>query len=241
MDPATARDRDHMTIRTNSDDVATVDNGQDSARERLLDIAEQKFAEKGYFGTGLREIATAAGTTLGLINHHFGNKEALFRHVIERRASEHVATAFAALDAVVANAGDRPPAIEDVIRAYIQPSIHRSVHDGPGWKNYMQLLGRAMHSRQYEKFMEPLNTIYDPFTKRFIDIVLNVFPDSARDQVYWAFYILQSSYIHIVVESGLIDRQSNGLCHSSDLERATEEMVMIFSAGFRARLSAPSA
>ena len=90
-----------MTIRTNSDDVATVDNGQDSARERLLDIAEQKFAEKGYFGTGLREIATAAGTTLGLINHHFGNKEALFRHVIERRASEHVATAFAALDAVV--------------------------------------------------------------------------------------------------------------------------------------------
>lgn len=225
-----------MKKQSRNSTAATIEDGQDSARERLLDIAEQKFAENGYFGTGLREIASAAGTTLGLINHHFGNKEALFRHVIERRSGEHVAAAFAALDAVEAAAGDRPPAIEDVIRAYIEPCFMRSLHGGVGWKNYAQLLGRAMNSRQYEKFMEPLNRIYDPFTKRFVDAVLKIFPDASLDVVYWSFYILQSSYVHIVVESGLIDRQSNGLCQSSDLERAMQEMTALFAAGFKARL-----
>lgn len=45
-------------------------------RERLVDAAIACFARDG-FGASVRQIASAAGVTAGLITHHFGSKDAL--------------------------------------------------------------------------------------------------------------------------------------------------------------------
>lgn len=41
------------------------------------------FADKGFEGASLREIAADAGTTHGLIRHHFGTKDALWRAMVD--------------------------------------------------------------------------------------------------------------------------------------------------------------
>jgi len=43
----------------------------------------QHFAAKGFEAASLREIAADAGTTHGLIRHHFGAKEDLWRAVVD--------------------------------------------------------------------------------------------------------------------------------------------------------------
>lgn len=43
----------------------------------------QHFAEKGFKGASLREIAVEADTTHGLIRHHFGTKEDLWRAMVD--------------------------------------------------------------------------------------------------------------------------------------------------------------
>jgi len=53
-------------------------------REQLLGVALDIFAEKGFRGSTIRDIARAAGITEGLIYHYFPSKSALLRAVIER-------------------------------------------------------------------------------------------------------------------------------------------------------------
>lgn len=47
-----------------------------TTRARIRDAAITVFGEQG-FSTGVRAIATAAGVSPGLVNHHFGSKEGL--------------------------------------------------------------------------------------------------------------------------------------------------------------------
>ena len=56
----------------------------EATRERILDAAEQQFAEHGYEGTTLREIATAVGIREPSLYTHYANKEAIYAAVIDR-------------------------------------------------------------------------------------------------------------------------------------------------------------
>src|ERR1700693_1143954 len=66
-------------------------------RAKLLDAAERLFADHGYDGTSLRDIAGRPQQHLALSTYHFGTKERLFEEVIQRRASEMEAIRLAAL------------------------------------------------------------------------------------------------------------------------------------------------
>lgn len=56
----------------------------DRSREALLGAAETLFAERGFEGVSLAEIATAAGLSRGAPNYFFGSKEALYEATLER-------------------------------------------------------------------------------------------------------------------------------------------------------------
>lgn len=53
-----------------------------ATRAAILTAARAKFAERGYDGAGLREIAGEAGVTAMMINRYFGAKEELFAEVV---------------------------------------------------------------------------------------------------------------------------------------------------------------
>jgi AcrR family transcriptional regulator len=52
-------------------------------REDILKASLHLFAEKGFHGTSMRDIARAADITEGLIYHYFASKRDLFRAIIE--------------------------------------------------------------------------------------------------------------------------------------------------------------
>ena len=52
--------------------------------ERILDAAEPLFAERGYEGASLREIARQAGIQQPGLYNHFRSKEALYAAVLDR-------------------------------------------------------------------------------------------------------------------------------------------------------------
>jgi len=53
-----------------------------ATREAILQSARQAFAQAGYAGAGVREIARGAGVTAMLVNRYFGSKERLFAEAI---------------------------------------------------------------------------------------------------------------------------------------------------------------
>ena len=59
------------------------DKGRRTA-ERILDAAEEAFAEKGFEGTTLRDVAGRVGIRIPSLYNHFESKEALYAAVLER-------------------------------------------------------------------------------------------------------------------------------------------------------------
>jgi AcrR family transcriptional regulator len=57
------------------------------ARAKITAAAEQLFAARGYDGTVTRDIARAAGVNAAMIHYYFGNKEGLYRAILEGAAS----------------------------------------------------------------------------------------------------------------------------------------------------------
>ena len=52
--------------------------------DRIMNVAEKLFAEKGFEGTSIREITTRAQCNLAAVNYHFGGKENLYIKVFGR-------------------------------------------------------------------------------------------------------------------------------------------------------------
>ena len=55
-------------------------------RDRILDVAQELFAEHGYSAASTRAIAQAAGVNLAQLHYHFGAKRDLFKAAYLRGA-----------------------------------------------------------------------------------------------------------------------------------------------------------
>lgn len=56
----------------------------DSTKEKILTESHKLFAEKGYNGVSVREIANQCGVNIAAINYHFKNKENLYVEVFKQ-------------------------------------------------------------------------------------------------------------------------------------------------------------
>jgi AcrR family transcriptional regulator len=52
---------------------------------QIMDAAEQLFAEHGFAGTSVRDIAESAGVNLAMISYYFGSKERLMEAMFNYR------------------------------------------------------------------------------------------------------------------------------------------------------------
>jgi AcrR family transcriptional regulator len=71
---------------------------EQSSRDKILDAAERLFAQRGYAGVGLSEIAEVAGLGKSSLFHHFETKARLYAAVaarILRRIEEHLVRSLA--------------------------------------------------------------------------------------------------------------------------------------------------
>jgi AcrR family transcriptional regulator len=57
--------------------------GNQDTREAILVAAKQAFADRGYDGASIRQIATGAGVDPALVHHYFGTKDQLFVATME--------------------------------------------------------------------------------------------------------------------------------------------------------------
>ncbi len=74
------------------EDVSSAGTREDTAG-RIVSTATRLFAEKGYDGTSVKEICAAAGVNIAAIHYHFESKKDLYRHIIERFATERLESA----------------------------------------------------------------------------------------------------------------------------------------------------
>jgi len=206
--------------------------GAADTRRRILDAAELLFAERGFHAVSVRDITTAAGVDVALINYHFGSKQLLFEAVFMRRAELLNAERLRRLEAVVARAGSGAAPIEDIIDAFTHPLLDRSERGDPGWKAYFALIAQVNNSKEFGGLM--MTRYFDPVVHAFIGALRRAMPDCNERDLYWSYHFLSGALTLTFAETGRIDNLSRGLCRSNDLDSVHERMVPFIAAGFRA-------
>jgi TetR/AcrR family transcriptional regulator len=82
------------------------------ARNAILEAGLAVFAADGFHGATMRDIAQKAGVSQGLLHHHFGGKDGLWRIVGERITADFMS--------YMTNAVDPALPAEDAIRAMLR-------------------------------------------------------------------------------------------------------------------------
>jgi TetR/AcrR family transcriptional regulator, regulator of cefoperazone and chloramphenicol sensitivity len=118
--------------------MATQDLDRSQTRASLLAAGADLFAERGYAGARVREIAARAGANVAAVSYHFGGKQGLYLAVLEHEAARMIAQH-------PLPAADAPQAADVRLRAVIAGLLGRALADDE--RGYAQrLLVREMLS-----------------------------------------------------------------------------------------------
>src|SRR5215510_2795469 len=79
--------------------VARANDDEDGTRERILRTAERLFAERGFNGVSMRELAAAAQVNIASIGYHFDSKEGLLSAVYRRHCEPMIEERLRGLEA----------------------------------------------------------------------------------------------------------------------------------------------
>lgn len=144
-----------------------------ATRALLKRVARRMFATRGISAVGLREVAVEAGQrNTAAVHYHFGTKDDLLRELlidgakaIDRRRQEIVDQAEAR----------GAPSIDDVVRAFVQPSL--DLCSDPGHpETYHRFISNIMGERR-ELFESTIVASHATGYQRATDHVRRLLPD----------------------------------------------------------------
>ena len=90
----------------------------EQSKFRILEAAEQAFAEDGYSGTSMRAIAQHAEVTTGLLHYHFATKKNLYAAIVSWRAEAINKQRLYLLEVL-----PDTPSIPEILHALFQPAL----------------------------------------------------------------------------------------------------------------------
>ena len=202
-----------------------------SKRNRILNAAEELFAQRGFDGVTLRQIASGANVDVALASYHFGKKLDLFNAVFDRRAELLNGSRLSALRLAQENASKRGPTVEQIIEAFLRPLEIAQESGDEGWKSYLALIAYVNNSPHWGSSM--MSKIFDELVTEFILALKKALPHAKDEDIYWCYNNLSGALTLTLAQTGRIDNLSKGICLSSDFKAAYDVMIPFAAAGFR--------
>jgi AcrR family transcriptional regulator len=201
-----------------------------SVRDRILDVAQELFAEHGYSAASTRAIAQAAGVNLAQLHYHFGAKKDLFKAAY-RRGAEQVTEARARALAEAQAGGHAPIPLEELVRSFVTPfMLNGKTKEG---RATMRMHAR-LHTEPDDISKEVLSTVYDETTLAYVTEFQKVLPKLSHETLCWRLYFMMGAYRYTLLRTGRLEAMSGGACDSGDFDRAVAEIVPFLVAGLRA-------
>lgn len=203
----------------------------------ILDTAEALFAEAGYNGVTLKDVAEEAGIDTSLMRYYFGDKQQLFQTVFRRRAHEINELRLKAMTAYRESAG-KDLKLEGVIDAFVRPLFLKMVED-QGWRNYAAIVAYVNSSRGVLNNLMAENFHY--VTREFIADLRRIYPNVQEAELYWSYHFVTGAYTFSLGQTGRVDVLSQGLISSSDGMALLERFPLALAGAIRAICGRPEA
>ena len=190
---------------------------KESARDRVIAVAEQLFSDRGYKAVTLRDIADELGIRQASLYHHFPNgKEELFIEVTERAMLRHA-------EGMRATIADAPEDLESQLQAIArwmlsQPPVDMARMVRSDMVEIDEVQRHRLMQTALRSLLLPIEAVFDRGIER----------EGLRDVGHSR--LLASSFLSIIEAIQVSVRFS-----SRQPEDMADEMISVVMNGLRAR------
>lgn len=201
-------------------------------KQKLLDIAEALFAEKGISATSVRNIVNAADANLAAIHYHFGSKEGLVRDVFARRIEPVNTERLRVLKEIMTEKSNGAPALEKIIEAFIGPPLRIEFEDKERHQLIMKLMAKV-HAENHE-IREMVFSQFSTMMEQFVTALETALPHLSRIEITWRFMYMVGAMFMTMSHKPDIEKMHLKENESQDIEEVIRDMIPFLAAGFRA-------
>jgi len=208
-------------------------------KERILDVAEDIFAQKGFSATSMRNITAQADVNLAAINYHFGSKAQLYQEVFRRRVGPINKKRIQLLDKLETAADGHPLELESILRTFITPALQAGIDPKKGGNPFIRLLGRT-HAEPGPEAHDFLPELYEEVKARYRNALARTLPHLSEEELSWrvhfvigtiAFTLAGTDALHLI--------ESCRYCDPADIEGVTQRLIPFLVGGLNAQSTTP--
>ena len=200
------------------------------SRLRLLDAAEELFAEAGFNGVSVRQIVDRAAVNLGAIPYHFGTKENLFKEVLLRRAKPLREERQRLMDELVRKSPE--PSLEELLWVMLEPAFRTSRENDA----FRRLLGRA----SMDPTPEVRRLMVEIYNRDFMVVprmLREYFRVMDETEFHWKLNCLYGVMLFVQADTGKIQTIAGEGFDTSQPAVALKYVVPFLAAGLRAQVN----
>ncbi|MBL9154344.1 MAG: efflux transporter outer membrane subunit [Verrucomicrobiales bacterium] len=204
-------------------------------RERILDAAEDLFAEHGFQGVSLRQITGMAGVNLAAVNYHFGSREALVMEVYSRVLGPINEQRLRLLDALEASAerAGTPVTVEGVLDAAFRPVMIDLPGSSETAPRFLRLAGACLSEKQ-DHSPEMMRRVFREVTERFVAALGRALPHLNEADVFWRLHFTVGVLLQALTQGDRLEWLSAGRCRVSDPAETMSQLIAYAAGGLKA-------
>ncbi len=159
----------------------------------MMKAAIESFIRYGYEGSAMREIANAAGASMGLIRYHFGRKEDLYRDTLAFVSEQYNAVCLEALGEAKIEGGPG-----EIIYAWLAAPLTRwrdaTVASGEDVLRFLNKMGYEAPELTREVYESHFSYALDEWQQA----LRSFFPGMSEADWLWCMMALRGMYFNIV-------------------------------------------
>ncbi len=205
---------------------------QSKSKLRLLDAAEQLFAERGFESVSVRDVTQLAEANVAAVNYHFGSRDGLVGLVIARYITPVNEERLARLEALEKKWSGKAVPIEETIDAFVRPLAGIVRKSELSERLFCKLMGRIF-SFQGEGLPLAVEEQMKQLSDRFIKVLGKALPTVSPEELVWRTHFVVGGVIHMLMNGEMLHRLTNGVSGNPSMELTLGRFVRFAAAGLR--------
>lgn len=198
-------------------------------KERLLVVAGELFADRGFDSVSLRMITDRANVNLASVNYHFGSKEELIGAVVDdivRPVNERRLSLLSLIDYT------RQDPIRKIIHAFIDPVFDLS-DSGNDDNKYYKLISRCIASRD-DRVSSIIIKQFPEVLAQFVSSLTKALPSMDSNSAHLKIMFMAGALAHSLFHYENLLLISEGRFDLNSTEVLKSELVSFLLTGMNA-------
>ena len=199
-------------------------------RKRLLEAAEELFAQKGFDGTTIRDITTKARRGLASINYFYGDKRELYEELFRLRLREMNESRIKTIETIMSDKSKLT--LEKLLYSYSVDFL-KPFSDPQQSQRFMQLFFRELAEQRLPKNMF-LDELAAPSIAAMEEAIAVICPNINEHDALMSILSLTGQLVHITQVKVLFEGAKGHSITSINIDEAIDHIVKFSVAGIMA-------